>query len=110
VTTYATLALFQAPAGGGGFPIAIVVQIMAFAAIFYFLLIRPQRRMQQQHRDMVAALKKGDEIMTEGGLIGHIVHIAEDRLLVKSGDTRVMIARSKIARVFAEGAATEVKS
>jgi preprotein translocase subunit YajC len=100
LTTFNTLALFALQQGGTGFPIAIVIQIVALGAIFWFLLIRPQRRMQQQHREMVSALKKGDEVMTEGGVIGIIVHITEDRLTIRTGDTKIVVARGKVARLI----------
>lgn len=80
------------------------IQLAAIIAIFYFLLVRPQRKVQQRHREMVAALKKGDEVMTEGGLIGEVVHTAEDRLTIRTGESRVVVARGKIQRVFKEPA------
>jgi len=88
---------------GGGRPALLpqFIMIASFIAIFYFLLIRPQRKLQQQHRDLVANLKKGDEIMTEGGIIGQVVHLTEDRLTIKTAEnTRIVIARPKVARVF----------
>jgi preprotein translocase subunit YajC len=78
-----------------------VIMIASFIAIFYFLLIRPQRKLQQQHKDLITNLKKGDEIMTEGGIIGQVVHLTEDRLTIKTAEnTRIVVARAKIARVF----------
>jgi preprotein translocase subunit YajC len=52
---------------------------VSFGLIAWFLLIRPQRRMQQQHQQMLSALKRNDEVMTEGGIIGTVVHITDDR-------------------------------
>jgi preprotein translocase subunit YajC len=104
VTSFSTIALMlQQP--GGGIPIGIIIQIVALGLIFWFLLIRPQRRVQQQHREMVAALKKGDEVMTEGGIIGQIVHVADDRVTVRTGESRIVVARAKVARVMAAPAA-----
>ena len=78
-----------------------VIMIGSFIAIFYFLLIAPQRKMQQQHRDLISNLKKGDEIMTEGGILGQVVHLAEDRLTLKTAEnTRIVVSRQKIARVI----------
>lgn len=78
-----------------------LIMIASFIAIFYFLLLRPQRKMQQRHQDMVAGVKKGDEVMTDGGLIGTVVHTADDRLTLRTAEsTRVVVARGKIARVF----------
>jgi preprotein translocase subunit YajC len=99
--------LQQEPGGMRG--IALVIQLVALGMIFWFLLIRPQRKMAQRHREMVAALKRGDEIMTEGGILGQVVHLTDERVTVRTGEnTRVVVARSKIARVFAPGA--EAKS
>jgi preprotein translocase subunit YajC len=76
------------------------ITLVSFGLIMYFLIIRPQRKIQMQHRAMVDSAKKGDEVMTEGGLIGTIVHIADDRVTLKSADARVIISKMKIARVF----------
>jgi preprotein translocase subunit YajC len=81
---------------------------VSFGLIAWLLLIRPQRKMQQQHQQMLAALKRGDEVMTEGGIIGTVVHMTDDRVTLKSGEnTRVLVARIKIARVIS---ATETTS
>jgi preprotein translocase subunit YajC len=51
------------------------------------------------HASMVSALKRGDEIMTEGGIIGTVVHIADDRITLKSAESRIVVSKLKIARV-----------
>ncbi len=82
----------------------------AIFAIFYFILIRPQASQRKKHDEMVRNLKKGDEIVTTGGLVGEVVFIKEkggddkasgmeDRVTIKSGDTRVIIERGRIARI-----------
>ena len=94
-----TVALLQRPAGQG--MTIMLIYIVSFGLIAWLLLIRPQRKMQQQHQQMLAALKRGDEVMTEGGIIGTVVHMTDDRVTLKSGEnTRVLVARVKIARVF----------
>lgn len=80
-----------------------LIQFGAIIAIFWFLLIRPQRKMAQKHQELLAALKRNDEVMTEGGVIGTVVHLAEDRITIKSGETRLIVARAKIARVLNAG-------
>lgn len=78
-----------------------LIQFVAIIAIFWFILIRPQRKMAQQHKETLAALKKGDEVMTNGGIIGTVVHLTDDRVTLRTDkDTRVVIARGKIERVF----------
>lgn len=73
--------------------------IVSFVLIFYFLLIRPQKKQQKAHGEMVKNLKRGDEVVTLGGVIGKIVHIEGERITVKSGDTKLEFERSKVNRV-----------
>ena len=95
---YLGLAL-AAPREGASGGMVFLIQMIAIFAIFYFLLIRPQRTAQKRHQEMLGQLKKGDEIITEGGIVGSVVHIADDHITVKTGDTRIVVLRGKIARV-----------
>jgi len=61
--------------GGGA---AIIIWILVFFGIFYFLAIRPQRRQRQSHLQMVTMLKKGDEVVTIGGIFGTVTRIGDD--------------------------------
>jgi preprotein translocase subunit YajC len=93
--------------GRPGTPILQMVTMYGgLIAVFYFILIRPQRQAQKKHQDLVDALKKGDEIMTAGGILGEVVFLKDDRVTIKSGDTRVVVARKKIERVFTPEAVT----
>jgi preprotein translocase subunit YajC len=83
---------------------AFLIQLVAIIAIFYFILIVPHRREQKRHREMIAALKKGDEVVTSGGLIGEIVQMGEEKLTIKSGEARVVVERARIARLASEPA------
>jgi preprotein translocase subunit YajC len=77
-----------------------IIQFVAIIAIFYFLLIRPQRKMAQKHKELLDSLKKGDEVITAGGIIGNVVHLADDRITIRTDkDTRIVVARAKIERV-----------
>ena len=87
-----------------------IVMYGAIFAIFYFILIRPQASQRKKHDEMVSNLKKGDEIVTNGGLVGEVLFIKErggddksggmdDRVTIKSGDTRVIIERGRIAKI-----------
>ncbi len=98
------LDLFAAsPDGGTANPAATLMMMMGFVAIFYFLFFRPQRKQQQAHKALVEGLKKGDEVTTIGGIIGTIVHLTDDRVTIKSGETRIEVERSKIGQVKREG-------
>jgi preprotein translocase subunit YajC len=101
------IALLQAPAPAPGRTgLIMIIYIVSFGLIAWLLLIRPQRKMQQQHQQMLGALKRGDEVMTEGGIVGSVVHLTDDRVTIKTGETRVVVARAKIARIIADAGTT----
>lgn len=89
----------------GGSPFAGFVIPLAFLAIIYFLLILPQRREQKRHREMVASLQRGDQVVTLGGLVGEIISLREDQVTLKTGDARVVLERARVARRVEPGAA-----
>ncbi|MEN8375825.1 MAG: preprotein translocase subunit YajC [Gemmatimonadota bacterium] len=100
---FATLiALVQdgAQGGGGGARMSVIlIQLALFVAIFYFILIRPSRQSQKRHQVMQTELRRGDEVVTDGGIVAKIVHVADDRLTIKTADdTRLIVVRSKVAR------------
>ncbi len=68
-------------------------------AIFYFLIIRPQQKQQKEHKEMLASLKKGDRIVTAGGLIAEVVKPEEDFIKIKLNDeTIVRLEKSFVSR------------
>jgi preprotein translocase subunit YajC len=88
----------------GGSPFAMLFMFAAIFAIFYFLLIRPQRQQQKAHEEMVAQLAKGDDVTTIGGIVGKIVHLTDDRVTLRTaGDTRIEVERSKVGRKLSPG-------
>lgn len=99
-------ALLQAAQPSGSRTLTVMmIYLVGFGLIFWFLILRPQRRIQQRHQQLVSALKKGDEVMTEGGILGSVVHLTEDRVTIKTAEnTRIVVARPKIARVFSAAA------
>jgi preprotein translocase subunit YajC len=93
--------LFAVPRAGGNSSIIFMAQMGLIFAILYFLLLRPQAKERKRHDDMLAQLKKGDEIVTNGGIIGKVVHVEEKRLTMKTGDnTRLTVDRARIAAVL----------
>lgn len=93
------LNLMAAPEGGTANPAATIMMMGGFIAIFYFIFFRPQRKQQKEHQEMVKNLKRGDKVSTIGGIVGEIVHLTNDIVTIKSGDTRVEVERSKIGKV-----------
>jgi preprotein translocase subunit YajC len=81
---------------GGGFS-AFIPLILMFA-IFYFLLIRPQQKKAKQHREMIASLKKGDRVVSSGGLHGTITGISDDVITMEiAPKIRVKVSRGSVA-------------
>lgn len=68
-------------------------------AIIYFLMIRPKVKQERKHREQIAQLKKGDEVVTAGGVIGEVIHIKDDRVTIKSGESRFVVMRDRIADI-----------
>lgn len=116
---FPVLLLQAAPTGGGGALTGLFIQMGLIFAIFYFLMIRPRRKQQQQHEERLRNLRKGDQIVTAGGIIGEVVHMKEtttpeggarksmeDHITIKSGDARLIVERGRIARVAGEAGTT----
>jgi len=93
------------PAGSGFSGIFMMVIIFA---IFYFILIRPQQKKVKEHKKMVDELKKGDKIVTQGGIYGMVEGAGVNTLTVKIAEgTKVKIARSSVATVLTEEEASK---
>jgi preprotein translocase subunit YajC len=84
--------------GGGGFDWTIIIFLVLIFALFYFLMIRPQRRRQKEHQQLVEELKRGDRVITAGGIFGVIETISEDSVVIKveSGAT-MRVAKGSVA-------------
>ena len=110
MTTAPLFLLLFTPSGQGGPGLsAFIIQIALFIGIFYFLLIRPQRRQQQQHKDLLASLQRGDKVVTSSGIIGEVVHIKDDEVTIRSGEAKFVITRSAVASITNRTAAVEAK-
>lgn len=73
-----------------GGALSLIILLAVFGGIFYFLLIRPQRKKQQEHEDLVSSLEKGDEIITAGGIHGSVTEVMDEDLLIEIEDGTVM--------------------
>lgn len=81
-----------------GFDWTIIIFIVVIFALMYFVLIRPQRRRQKEHQQLVEELQKGDRVMTAGGIYGQIESVSEDSVVIKveSGAT-MRVAKGSVA-------------
>jgi preprotein translocase subunit YajC len=77
----------------------LIVLLVAFGAIFYFMLIRPQRKRQQQMNDLVGSLKRGDKVITAGGIHGEIESVGDTSvILILEDGAKLRIAKTSILR------------
>ena len=96
-----SLPLPAVPREGGGGGTIFLIQMVAVFAILYLLLIRPNAKREKARRQSIEAIKKGDEIVTNGGIIGQVVHVADGRLTVKTGEsTRITVDQARVASVL----------
>lgn len=86
------------PSGAQGNPILAFLPLIVMFVVFYFLLIQPQQKRQKELNRMVQELKKGDRVVTAGGVIGTIAGIQNDYVILKVGDseTKIEILKSAI--------------
>jgi preprotein translocase subunit YajC len=114
MTTSTPLALILVLQGGGGAGgsslTPFLVQFVLIIAIIYFIMVRPQQKQRQKHEASLKALKRGDEIVTTGGIVGEVVHIREtskdgganrldDRVTIRSGESKLVVERGRIAKI-----------
>jgi len=89
--------------GGGGFDLVQLAPLALIFVVFYFLIIRPQQKKAKDHKAMIEALRRGDKVVTSGGLIGTVAKVLNERevsLEIADG-VRVRAMRSMIAEVMA---------
>jgi len=102
---FATPAFAQAAAGNGAASaMTSFLPLILIFGIMYFLLIRPQQKKMKQHRAMVDALRKGDSVLTQGGIIGKVTRVKEDgEVEVEIADgVKVRVLKATIAQVMSK--------
>ncbi|HRP07833.1 MAG TPA: preprotein translocase subunit YajC [Gemmatimonadales bacterium] len=77
----------------------LLLQFVAIGLVFYFLIIRPQGKARKRAAEILAALKKGDEVTTAGGIIGKVKEVKETMVVIESGTAQLVVERSRIIRV-----------
>jgi preprotein translocase subunit YajC len=90
-----------APQGGSGMTLFFMI---AMFVVFYFLLIRPQQKRVKEHRALVAALAKGDEVVTAGGMVGRVTDLTDNYVTVEVGEgVNIKLQRQAIQTVLPKG-------
>jgi preprotein translocase subunit YajC len=95
----------SAPAAGGqGGGYMSLVMLVGMFAVFYFLLIRPQQKRAKEHKAMIDALAKGDEVVAAGGVLGRVTHLAEGIVTVEIADkVEIRVQRAAVQAVLPKG-------
>jgi preprotein translocase subunit YajC len=85
-------------AGGWGSTWPMLIFLVVIFAFFWFVMVRPQRKRQKEHQEMMQSLQKGDRVITAGGIYGTIDNLSEDSIVIKvEGGTTMRVARGSVA-------------
>ncbi len=92
-------------AGGGSDMIGFLLPLVAMIGIFYFLVMRPQQKRMKAHKEMVTNLKRGDTIVTNGGLVGKVKKVVDEReVMVEFGESvNIKVVKDMVATVRVKG-------
>ena len=97
---YGLFALLLAPSGNAGPGMGLLLlQLGLIFGLLYFLILRPQRRQQEQHKKLLETLQRGDQIVTSGGIVAEVVHIKENEITIRSGEAKLVVLRANIANI-----------
>ncbi|MGR3540711.1 MAG: preprotein translocase subunit YajC [Hasllibacter sp.] len=92
-------------AGGAGSALGSFIPLILIFAIMYFLLIRPQQKRLKEHQNMVAALRRGDRVVTGGGIVGKVTRVKDEDAEIEieiAKDVKVTVVRSTIQQVVSK--------
>ena len=94
----------QGGAGAQGSPFPSLIMLVVLFALFYFLLIRPQQKRAKEHREMTEKLAKGDEVVTQGGVLGKVTRVTDNFIAVEIADgIEVKVQRMAVATLMPKG-------
>ena len=99
---FATPAYAQAAGAGAGSAFASFIPLILIFAIMYFLLIRPQQKKLKEHKAMIEALRRGDQVVTQGGIVGKVTKVQEDGMVEVeiAENVKVKVMKGTIAQVM----------
>ena len=106
-----SVAMAEAPAAAQQpDPLMSFLPLILIFAVMYFLLIRPQVKRQKEHKKLVDALAKGDEVLTSGGMVGRVVEMTDAFITVEIADgTNVIVQRSAVTTVLPKGTIRDLR-
>ncbi len=103
-------AFAQAPAAGGDAGLMSFLPIILMFVLLYFLMIRPQMKRAKEHKAMVEALQKGDEVVTAGGVLGRITKVSEAYVTVEvAANTEISVQKGAVQTLLPKGTLKSVQ-
>ena len=96
----------QSIGAGGGFDLMALAPLVLIFVVFYFLLIRPQQKRAKEHKEMLSKIRRNDRIVTNGGLMGKVAKVNDDRDEIEldiAENVRVKVKRGMVAEVTSKG-------
>ena len=94
----------QAGAAPGGSPLAFPLMMVAFVAIFYFLLLRPQQKKAKEHQALISKLATGDEVVTTGGILGRVTEVGDTFVSLEIADgVRIKVQKTQVTQLMPKG-------
>ncbi|MDT0136796.1 preprotein translocase subunit YajC [Acidovorax sp. PRC11] len=103
-SAFAQTAPAAAPAGGMMSSLTGMLPLVLMFVVLYFIMIRPQMKRQKEHRAMIEAIAKGDEVATAGGIVGRVTRLSEGFLHIEiASGVEVQIQRSAVSQVLPKG-------
>jgi preprotein translocase subunit YajC len=96
----------QAAPGAFEYLNSLIIPTMLIIGIMYFLMIRPQQKRLKEHRDMIAGIRRGDTVVTGGGILGKVTKVEDQELQVEIADAvRIKVLRGTVSEVRSKGEA-----
>ncbi|AVS90095.1 preprotein translocase subunit YajC [Paracidovorax avenae] len=103
-SAFAQTAPAAAPAGGMMSSLTSMLPLVLMFVVLYFIMIRPQMKRQKEHRAMIDAIAKGDEVATAGGILGKVTRLSEGSLHIEiASGVEVQVQRSAVSQVLPKG-------
>ena len=102
-SAHANPAAAQSPTGGGW---DLIVMLAIFGLIFYFMIYRPQAKRVKDHKTLMASIGKGDEVLTQGGLLGRVAKVSEEKdyiVIEIAENTQVTVQKASVTAVLPKG-------
>lgn len=101
------VALAQDGAAQGG-ALGAIMPFLLIIVVFYFMLIRPQRKQAKAHREMLAALSEGDEVITAGGIFGKVLSVGENAVILSVDGTKIPVQKQSVQALLPPGTLEKV--